>query len=90
MEPKLPKTAPEKPLAPYSRYFRQVWDEVKAAHQELKLKEISKIVHQMWYDLPDGNKQEFVEEYETEKTEQERTLKVKAQDNSTAYQVINF
>jgi hypothetical protein len=44
----------------------------------------------MWYDLPDGNKQEFVEEYETEKTEQERTLKVKAQDNSTAYQVINF
>ena len=67
-----------------------MWDEVKSAHQELKLKEISKIVHQMWQDLPDGEKQVFVEEYETEMIKYERTLQVRAQHNSAAYQVINF
>ena len=67
---------------PYMRYSRKVWDEVKAANQELKLREIDKIVYQMWQDLPNGDKEEFIEEYKTEKIEYERTLK--------AYQVINF
>ena len=67
---------------PYMRYSRKVWDEVKAANQELKLREIDKIVYQMWQDLPNGDKEKFIEEYKTEKIEYERTLK--------AYQVINF
>ena len=83
-----PPKAPEKPLMPYMRYSRKVWDEVKAANQELKLREIDKIVYQMWQSLPDGDKQEFVETYEKEKIEHERSLK--AHHHSPADKVINF
>ena len=42
----------------------------------------------MWQSLPDGDKQEFVEKYEKEKIEHERSLK--AHHHSPAYKVINF
>lgn len=58
---------PDKPLMPYMRYSKKVWDEVRARYPEMKIWEISKIVGQMWRDLPEESKQEFVEAFESEK-----------------------
>jgi hypothetical protein len=53
-------------LTPFQRFSHKVWDEVKRGNQELKLKEIDKVVHQMWRNLSNEQRQPFVEQYENE------------------------
>ncbi|RNA24811.1 SWI SNF-related matrix-associated actin-dependent regulator of chromatin subfamily E member [Brachionus plicatilis] len=75
---------PEKPMAPYMRFSKKVFDQVKMANADMKQWEIGCIIQQMWKDLSDSEKQEYINEYENSKFEYSEQLKLF--HNSPQYQ----
>ena len=57
--PKPPK-APEKPLMPYMRFSKKVWETVKAANPRAPLWEIGKIISKTWQEMAEEERQEYV------------------------------
>jgi len=81
--PKPPKI-PDKPIQPYMRYSRKVWDSMKQNHPELKTYEIAREIGKSWRQLSEGERKSYQREYEMEKAEYYE--KVNAYNRSPAYQ----
>jgi len=79
-----PPKPPERPLMPYMRFCKQVWETIKQDNPDLKLGEIGKMIGQRWRNMADEEKQKFLDQYEAEKVEYHRATAIYQQ--SPAYQ----
>ncbi|ELU01485.1 hypothetical protein CAPTEDRAFT_111479 [Capitella teleta] len=54
---------PKKPLTPYMRFSKSIWQQVKAANQGMSVCEIGATIGRMWRELGDADKQLYNEEF---------------------------
>lgn len=79
-----PPKPPERPLMPYMRFCKHVWETIKQDNPELKLGEIGKMIGQRWRNMAEDEKQKYLDQYDKEKTEYHRATAIYQQ--SPAYQ----
>ena len=79
-----PPTPPKRPLVPYMRFCKQVWETIKRDNPDLKMGEIGKMIGQRWHNMADKKKQKLLDQYESEKVEYHRATAIYQQ--SPAYQ----
>jgi len=77
-----PIRAPEKPLLPNLKYHHRIVEKVRNRYPELRNSEITKIITNMWQDLPEKDKQVYKDEYENEKKAYHEVLKIYQSSNS--------
>lgn len=77
-----PLRAPEKPLLPNIKYHHRIVEHVRERFPELRNSEISKVITNMWQDLPEKEKQVYKDEYENEKKAYHEVLKIYQSSNS--------
>ena len=49
------------------RFSRKVWETVKSENPDFKLFEVGRVISQMWQELSEDQKKEYVIEFENEK-----------------------
>lgn len=66
---------PERPLPPYMRFSRKIWPKVRGENPDSQLWEISRMVGQLWNELPEAEKTIYQEEFESERIDYEKHMK---------------
>lgn len=66
---------PKRPLTPYMRYNRQMWESVKAANPTMGVCEISATIGRMWRELGPEEKQRHNDDYTLDKARYDEEIK---------------
>lgn len=65
--PPAPPPPPKKPLSPYMRFSKGIWQQVKAANPGLSVCEVGAAIGRIWRELSDTDKQHYIDEFATDK-----------------------
>ncbi|GAU99685.1 hypothetical protein RvY_10646 [Ramazzottius varieornatus] len=65
--PTEPPKAPQKPLIPYLRFSKTVWETVRADNPGISFAEIGKVIGRRWRECPDDVKEKYAEEFAKDK-----------------------
>ncbi|XP_055329312.1 uncharacterized protein LOC129581990 [Paramacrobiotus metropolitanus] len=62
-----PPKGPEKPLIPYLRFSKNIWETVKKDHPGTPFAEIGRIIGEQWRTCPEDVKQKYMDDYNRDK-----------------------
>lgn len=67
---------PKKPLTPYMRFSKSVWQQVKAANPTFSVCEVGSAIGRMWRELAEEEKQRHMEDFNKDKVRYDDELQV--------------